>query len=61
MNTLNLENVNRQAPYRVTTDINYPYLYYFYTDYGLEYEITCDGKIDVDDVVATVNVILSGN
>lgn len=40
MNTLYLENVNRQAPYRVTTDINYPYLYYFYTDYGLEYEIS---------------------
>ena len=39
MNTLNLENINKQAPYKVTTDKDFPYLFYFYTDYGVEYEI----------------------
>jgi len=39
MNTLNLENINKQAPYKVTINPEYPYLYYFHTDYDVDYEI----------------------
>lgn len=37
MNALNIENINRQAPYHVTCDVEN--VYYFYTEYGVEYEI----------------------
>ena len=40
MNTLNIDHINRDAPYRVTIDSDYPYLFYFYTDYEVEYEIS---------------------
>lgn len=39
MNALNLDSINKKAPYRVTTDAEYSYLFYFYTDFGVEYEI----------------------
>ena len=39
MNSLNLEKINKQAPYKVTIDPEYPYLYYFHTDYDVDYEI----------------------
>ena len=39
MNTLNLENINRQAPYKVTVDTDFPHLFYFHTDYEVDYEI----------------------
>lgn len=39
MNTLNLENINKQAPYKVTIDRAYPHLFYFHTDYDVDYEI----------------------
>ena len=39
MNTLNLENINKQAPYKVTINLEYPYLYYFHTDFDVDYEI----------------------
>ena len=39
MNALNLDLINQYAPYKVTTDVDYPYLFYFYTDFGVEYEI----------------------
>lgn len=39
MNALSLERINEHAPYKVTTDTEAPYLFYFYTDFGVEYEI----------------------
>ena len=39
MNTLNLENINKQAPYKVTVDTDFPHLFYFHTDYEVDYEI----------------------
>lgn len=39
MNTLNLENINRRAPYKVTIYTDYPHLFYFHTDYDVDYEI----------------------
>ena len=40
MNTLNLEIINRHAPYIVTQNTDYPHLFYFHTDYDIEYEIS---------------------
>lgn len=40
MNTLNLKDINVQAPYKVTSEDQFPYLFYFYTDFGVEYEIS---------------------
>lgn len=37
---LNLDNINEHAPYKVTTDADIPYLYYFCTDFEVEYEIS---------------------
>lgn len=37
MNTLNLENINDHAPYMVTCETEN--VYYFYTDFGVGYEI----------------------
>lgn len=37
--TLNLENINKQAPYKVTVDTDFPHLFYFHTDYEVDYEI----------------------
>ena len=39
MNVLNLENINRNAAYQVEQVGESPYLFYFMTDYGVEYEI----------------------
>lgn len=39
MNTLNLENINKQAPYKVTIDTDFPHLFYFHTDFDVDYEI----------------------
>ena len=39
MNTLNLGNINKQAPYKVTIDTDFPHLFYFHTDYDVDYEI----------------------
>ncbi len=39
MNALSLERINVYAPYKVTTDERVPYLFYFYTDFDVEYEI----------------------
>jgi len=39
VNALSLKKINEQAPYRVTTDAEAQHLFYFYTDYGVEYEI----------------------
>lgn len=38
MNTLNLENINKQAPYKVTIDTDFPHLFYFHTDFDVDYE-----------------------
>lgn len=39
MNTLNLENINRESPYYVTRRLDTPCVFSFYTDFGVEYEI----------------------
>ena len=39
MNTLDIGRINVCAPYKVTVDSDYPHFFYFYTDYGIEYEI----------------------
>ena len=39
MNALSLERINGYAPYKVTIDERVPYLFYFYTDFDVEYEI----------------------
>ncbi|MBO4801469.1 MAG: hypothetical protein J5545_06325 [Bacteroidaceae bacterium] len=39
MNALDFKSINEHAPYKVTTDANHPYLFYFYTDFDVEYEI----------------------
>ena len=44
VNALSLGNINAHAPYRVTTDTEHPYLYYFCTDFGVEYEISIKGN-----------------
>ncbi len=40
MNQLNIESVNRKAPYPVVQIEGLPHLYYFHTDYGVDYEIS---------------------
>ena len=40
MSQLNIENVNRKAPYSVVQIEGFPHLYYFHTDYGVDYEIS---------------------
>lgn len=39
MNTLHLENINKQSPYHVTQRLEVPCVLSFYTDFGVEYEI----------------------
>ena len=39
MNTLNLENITNQAPYQITLVEEEPCIFYFQTDYEVEYEI----------------------
>lgn len=39
MNTLNLENITNQAPYQITLVEVEPCIFYFQTDYEVEYEI----------------------
>ena len=39
MNTLNLENINKESPYFVTQRVDTPCVLSFYTDFGVEYEI----------------------
>lgn len=39
MNALNLENINRVSPYKVTLRVESPSVFSFYTDFGVEYEI----------------------
>lgn len=40
MKRLNLENINNQAPYKVIQMEGYPHLFYFHTDYDVDYEIS---------------------
>ena len=40
MNTLNLENINKHAPYRVRHRENNTYSFYFETDFNLKYTIS---------------------
>lgn len=39
MNALNLEQINSRAPYQVSQEGVNPGIFYFVTDYGVEYEI----------------------
>ena len=39
MKQLNVNIINQFAPYKVTIDEDHPYLFYFYTDFGVDYEI----------------------
>ncbi|MBP5339353.1 MAG: hypothetical protein J6Z14_08665 [Prevotella sp.] len=36
---MNLENINRVSPYKVTLRVESPSVFSFYTDFGVEYEI----------------------
>ena len=40
MNQLNIETINRKAPYPVVQIEGLPHLYYFHTDHGVDYEIS---------------------
>ena len=40
MNKLILENVNATAPYQVMQMEELPHLFYFHTDFGVDYEIS---------------------
>ena len=40
MNKLKLENINRKSPYRVMQMDELPHLFYFHTDYDVDYEIS---------------------
>ena len=40
MNKLLLENINVKAPYHVMQMEEYPYLFYFHTDFSVDYEIS---------------------
>jgi hypothetical protein len=40
MKKLNLENINSQAPYKVVQMEGYSHLFYFHTDYDVDYEIS---------------------
>ncbi len=40
MNQLNIECINRKAPYPVVQIAGFPHLYYFHTEYGVDYEIS---------------------
>lgn len=40
MNTLLLDYINAQSPYKVMQMEEYPHLFYFHTDYGVDYEIS---------------------
>ncbi|MCH5178877.1 MAG: hypothetical protein J1F13_04265 [Prevotellaceae bacterium] len=40
MNILNLENINAKSPYKVMQLNEFPHLFYFHTDYGVDYEIS---------------------
>ncbi|SFO61609.1 hypothetical protein [Prevotella sp. tf2-5] len=48
---VNIENVNRKAPYSVVQIEGFPHLYYFHTDYGVDYEIS----IKASDIVRKDN------
>lgn len=39
MNALDLDRINSMSPYVVTLRVDNPYVYWFYTDFGVEYEI----------------------
>ncbi|MGX8695560.1 MAG: DUF6169 family protein [Prevotella sp.] len=39
MNALDLDRINSMSPYVVTLWVDNPYVYWFYTDFGVEYEI----------------------
>ena len=40
MKDLSLENINAKSPYQVMQMEEYPHLFYFHTDYGVDYEIS---------------------
>ena len=39
MKKLNLENINRLSPYHVTLTEGASFIFYFYTDFGVDYEV----------------------
>ena len=40
MNNLILENINAKAPYQVMQMEDFPHLFYFHTEFGVDYEIS---------------------
>jgi len=55
MEKLILENINRKAPYSVMQMEEFPHLFYFHTDYGVDYEISSPEIAFLSDGLTGIN------